>query len=187
MKLIAVYGRMNPVHRGHEILLRETKKRASNEGSKFRVFLTRTQDQEKNPLSFKDKERFVSLITGYGVVRNHKKSSNLFKLLEELSEYHSEIELVLGGDRFSELAPLIEKYQSDFRCPVKVSCFAERDRYNWNATEMRRLAREGRYQEFMDYCPEVFTPTQKIQLFSLVSVGMTKLNNEPTERRYRKD
>lgn len=174
MKLIMIYGRMNPIHQGHAEMLLQTKKRAFQEGAEFRVFLTRTQDSELNPLSYRDKLRFLRLVVGTIPVDETRPVQNIFRLLGELSETYSEIELVCGGDRHSKFEDLISQYQSDFKCPIWISNFADRDKYPYSATEMRRLAVTGDYQGFMNACPKMFTPTQKIQLFSLVSVGLTK-------------
>ena len=173
MKLIMIYGRMNPIHEGHAKMLLQVKRRAHSEGADFKVFLTQTKDKDKNPLAYKDKLRFLRLVVGVAPTDEGYETNNLFGLVRSLSEHYTEIELVFGGDRFKTFGPLMEKYQETFKCPVFVSNFADRDKYPYSATEMRKLATEGNYEDFMSKCPSMFTSTQKLQLFTLVSVGLT--------------
>ena len=164
---------MNPIHEGHAKMLLSLKKRAHAEGADFKVFLTQSKDKDKNPLAYKDKLRFLRLVVGVGPTDETYETTNIFGLVRKLSEEYSEIELVFGGDRYTTFVPLMEKYQDTFHCKVSVSNFADRNKYPFSATEMRKLAVEGNYEEFMSKCPSMFTPTQKMQLFTLVSVGLT--------------
>ena len=47
------FGRMNPPTIGHEKLLNSLSSRAGN--NPYRIFLSQSQDKNKNPLSYKDK------------------------------------------------------------------------------------------------------------------------------------
>src|SRR6056300_594226 len=55
--LYFVWGRMNPPTAGHEKLLDFLKDKAGN--NPFRIYLTQTEDNNKNPISFAQKIKFA--------------------------------------------------------------------------------------------------------------------------------
>lgn len=48
--LFVVYGRMNPPTKAHIAMIKDAALDAKNHGAPLRVYITRTQDDDKNPL-----------------------------------------------------------------------------------------------------------------------------------------
>jgi cytidyltransferase-like protein len=59
MNIVAFVGRLNPPHSGHLGAIKNVKKTADEIGGQGIVFLTATQDPEKNPLSFEQKLKYA--------------------------------------------------------------------------------------------------------------------------------
>ena len=57
--VVFTFGRFNPVTAGHEIMIKDVIKQAKSRGGQPLIFTSQTQDKKKNPLSYKDKIKFL--------------------------------------------------------------------------------------------------------------------------------
>lgn len=185
--LIMIWGRMNPIHRGHFEMISDSLNRAISEGADFKVFLTKTQDSKINPLSYEDKMLYLSLLISDKYI-GRADTANVFKLVEDLSKKHSSVELVVGGDRVKNFSEQFDKYKDLFSCPIKISKFADRDKYPISSSEMRRFATEGDWKKFIDNCPPL-TPYRKLELYRLTSIGLNRTvrTKNESKRGFRSD
>ena len=61
--IVLVFGRFNPPTVGHELLIKVVKKVASNNNADYAIYVSRTQDKKKNPLSVERKIHYLNLMT----------------------------------------------------------------------------------------------------------------------------
>lgn len=163
---------MNPIHIGHYQMIQDSINRAKEQGAELKVFLTQTQDNKLNPIPYKDKVNFLSLLFHSKYI-GETTTSNIFDLMTELSKEYSEIELIVGGDRFKQFKKSFKQYSYLFSCPISVSNFSNRDKYPISSTSMRKFALDGDWKRFIDNCPPL-SPNRKFELYRLTSIGLMR-------------
>ena len=161
---IVAGGRMNPPTTGHQKVVDLLASIGNKYNTKPKLFLTHTSGDEKNPLSYESKIRWVEKAFGdkVDVVK-----TNTTKILEYLSELYNEgynkLIYVAGGERKEEFESLINKYNGipdksgrvlfNFD-DVKVEQAGIRDEdNNVSATMVRKFAKEKNFDEFKKYVP----------------------------------
>jgi hypothetical protein len=155
-KIVFTFGRMNPVTIGHEKLVNKVKEVAKKEKAEARVYLSHTQNNTKDPLSYKDKYRFAR--KAFGSVIINSKAKQIFQIAAELeSAGYKKIVMVVGSDRVQEFKTILDKYNGreyDFE-EIKVVSAGERDPdakgvEGMSGTKLRGLASKGQFDDYTD-------------------------------------
>lgn len=107
-KAIFTFGRMNPPTKGHEKLINKVKVLARTEKAVPHVFLTHTQDKNKNPIDYKAKIKFAKKAFGRIVVESRSKT--IIQVAQELEKDYDSIILVVGSDRINDFKKLLKTY-----------------------------------------------------------------------------
>ena len=105
------FGRMNPPTIGHEKLL--DKLAQSSRGSSYRVYLSQSQDNKKNPLQYAEKIKIARKMFPRHArsIMLNKKVKTIFEALTTLyNEGFANINMVVGSDRVSEFDIPINRY-----------------------------------------------------------------------------
>ena len=111
--IVIGWGRMNPPTKGHEKLIYKVVSTAKEIGAEHCIFLTQTQDPEKNPLDWKIKVRIAKAIfTGINISVNEELRT-FPEVLEYLGETFDTVYLVTGEDRFHSYE-WVNNYLDDF-------------------------------------------------------------------------
>ena len=58
-KIVFTFGRFNPPTTGHYLLASKVKKEANKRNAEHRIYASSTQDPKRNPLSSREKLRFM--------------------------------------------------------------------------------------------------------------------------------
>ncbi|CAM6053902.1 unnamed protein product [Sphagnum tenellum] len=99
---------MNPPHSGHVKVVNKLREEAQREGAVVRLFLSHSQDNERNPLDPETKLGFVKRLFPDIDVRLSK---TIFTAsLEMASEGIDEGFLIVGEDRQSQFSAILERY-----------------------------------------------------------------------------
>jgi hypothetical protein len=155
-KIVFTFGRMNPVTIGHEKLVNKVKEVAKKEKAEARVYLSHTQNNTKDPLSYKDKYRFAR--KAFGSVIINSKAKQIFQIAAELeSAGYKKIVMVVGSDRVQEFKTILDKYNGreyNFE-EIKVVSAGERDPdakgvEGMSGTKLRGLASKGQFDDYTD-------------------------------------
>lgn len=182
------FGRMNPPTSGHELLLNLLLDKAKKLNAKPFVFVSQTQDPKKNPLSFKEKIKFISQgmpqIKKYLVLDATIK--NPFEALRHLvSLGYTDISVVVGSDRVSAFESMIRPYlniadktKSIDADVVKVISAVKRDPDSddvsgMSASKMRILASSG---DFLQFSSGVMSGLSEQQIKLLYKTVRQKMN-----------
>lgn len=109
--LYFVWGRMNPPTAGHEKLLDFVKAKAGN--NPFRIYLTQSEDNKKNPIPYVQKVKFAR--KGFPQyarqIMMEKKIKTLFDAMASFyNEGFKRIVIVAGDDRVREYEITLKKY-----------------------------------------------------------------------------
>ena len=175
------FGRFNPPTTGHEKLI---KKVASVRADTFKIFLSRSEDAKKNPLSPRSKLDHMRKMFPRFARNIEINTTNM--ILDIASKLHrqgyTEIFMVVGSDRVREFETILNKY-NDVRSRhgyynfdnINVLSAGERDPdaegvSGMSASKMRAAAEKGDMQSFKRGLPSGYGDAER--LFKDVRKGM---------------
>ena len=156
------FGRFNPPTTGHEKLV---KKLASvGRGTDVLLFSSHSNDKRKNPLTHKDKVKYLKKFFGRMVVDANVR--NVFEIANFLHEKgYRNVNMVVGSDRIKEFDMLLNKYNGvkakhgyyKFK-NINIISAGERDPdaddvSGMSASKMREFAEKGDFEGFKDGVP----------------------------------
>ena len=158
-KAVITFGRMNPPTIGHEKLLNKMIKTAIDVKGTPLVYLSKTQDAKKNPLSYNDKIKFAQLMFGKKYIINSE-ARTIIEVAKELQKKYSDLVVVVGSDRVKEFDTLLNKYNGKEYQYNSISVVSAGDRDpdsegvdGMSASKMRALAVDGNFDEFAKGVP----------------------------------
>tara|TARA_E500000178_G_scaffold305310_1_gene316699 strand:+ start:8295 stop:9668 length:1374 start_codon:yes stop_codon:yes gene_type:complete len=178
-----VFGRFNPPTIGHEKLFDALKKHSR--GGIYRIYASKSVDNKKNPLIFKDKVKFLRKMFPKHA-RNVMADMDVRNVLDIAVKLYDQgftkITMVAGSDRLKEFDILLNKYNGkkakhgfyNFEGSINIVNAGERDpdaegAAGMSASKMRAAAQQNDLQLFAKGLPSNFSPTE---LFNAVRKGM---------------
>ena len=174
------FGRFNPPTTGHEALLSKVK--AASKGGEYRIYPSRSQDPQKNPLDPGTKVKFMKQAypDHANAIQNSEEMKTIFDVLQTLDgEGYSTVNLVVGGDRVSEFNSLATKYNGDLYNfdQIKVSSAGDRDPdgegvEGMSASKLRKAAMDDDYDTFVSGMPEKLGRKGKQELYNTLRQAM---------------
>ena len=174
------FGRFNPPTTGHEALLSIVK--AASKGGEYRIYPSRSQDPQKNPLDPGTKVKFMKQAypDHANAIQNSEEMRTIFDVLQTLDgEGYSTVNLVVGGDRVSEFNSLATKYNGDLYNfdQIKVSSAGDRDPdgegvEGMSASKLRKAAMDDDYDTFVSGMPEKLGRKGKQELYNTLRQAM---------------
>ena len=179
------FGRMNPPTTGHEKLMNELSKKSGR--NPYRVFLSQSSDNKKNPLDYNYKVKTVRKFFPKHArsVMLDKKVKNVFDAVTKLyDEGYKNINMVVGSDRTNEFKKLLEKYNGvkgrhglyKFN-KINVISAGDRDPdaddvSGMSASKMRKLASDGDFSQFSLGLPRSVSNNEAKKVYNEVRKGM---------------
>lgn len=183
--MVFTFGRFNPPHKGHELVVSKLVKTAKRLGYDHSVYVSQSTDSDRNPLSYKDKIKYMKSAFRQTTVVEDSSLNNPFHVAKKLSdEGYEHVVLVVGGDRASSLERDIRKYVNhpdpsksfNFKTFSVVSA-GKRDPDSddvtgMSASKMRNLAKEGDLQGFLSGIPSGMKKSDGKKMYDSVRKGM---------------
>jgi len=179
------FGRMNPPTTGHEKLMNELSKKSGK--NSYRVYLSQSKDNKKNPLDFKYKVKTVRKFFPKHArsVMLDKKVKTVFDAVTEMyNDGFKNITMVVGSDRINEFNALLKKYNGvkgrhglyNFN-KINVISAGDRDPdaddiSGMSASKMRSLANEGDFTQFSQGLPRNVSNADAKKVYNEVRKGM---------------
>ena len=176
------FGRFNPPTIGHEKLLQKV----ASLGSEYKIFLSRSQDAVKNPLSPSDKLKWMTTI--FKRYASHILIMPTNMVLELAAKIYSmgytNVTMVVGSDRVREFDTILNKYNGERNRhgfynfeKINVVSAGERDPdeegvTGMSASKLREYVKRGDLKNFKRGIPGNLTEKQKNELFFDVRKGM---------------
>jgi len=172
------FGRFNPPTTGHQLLINKLKKLP---GAKL-VFASHSSDKKKNPLSHKDKVKFMRKFFGRIVVDSPART--VFEIATALQkEGFTHVNMMVGSDRINEFEMLLNKYNGvkgrhgyyKFE-QINIISAGERDPDSddvsgMSASKMRMFAEKDDFESFKAGVPSRNKKDAEL-LFKAVKKGM---------------
>ena len=179
------FGRMNPPTIGHGKLLDVLARKAGK--NPYKVFLSQTQDQAKNPLSHADKVKHARKMFPKHA-RSIMPNKNVKNVMDIAVELHKQgfkkIVMVVGSDRINEFDALLSKYNGkearhgfyNFES-INIISAGERDPdaegvEGMSASKQRANAKENDFVAFSHGLPKAMSNKDAKALFNAVRKGM---------------
>ena len=179
------FGRMNPPTIGHEKLL---KKLASKAGrNPYRIFLSPSSGDEKNPIEYKTKVKFArKAFPKYA--RSIVMSPNARSIMEVATAIYNEgfknVVMVVGSDRVREFTARLNAVNGkkgrhgfyNFK-KITIESAGERDPESdkvkgMSGTKMRNAATSGDFTKFAQGLPKGLNNADAKQVFNAVRKGL---------------
>ena len=166
-KAIFVFGRMNPPTAGHEMLINHAQSIAEKENRELFVFVSRTTDANKNPLSHEDKIGLLEFVFPDVNIVADEMANTPFNAAYWLRDHgFDDVKIVAGSDRKPEYESRFGPY-IDHKDPEKSFNFkkfevevvgGERDpdsegTSGVSASKARQLADDGNLAGFAQILP----------------------------------
>ena len=158
------FGRFNPPTIGHEKLINKVKSQPTND---YKIFLSRSEDPKKNPLSPRDKLTIMKkLFPSHARSIQINPTNMVLDLATDLhNKGYTDVTMVAGSDRVREFETILKKYNGvksrhglyDFKS-IKVVSAGERDpdaegATGMSASKMRDAASKGDIDNFKKGLP----------------------------------
>lgn len=180
------FGRFNPPTTGHEKLINKVKSVPAND---YKIYLSRSEDPKKNPLSARQKLDYMKKMFPSHARNIEINTSNMIlDIATDLyKKGYKEISMVVGSDRVREFDTILKKY-NDIRSrhgyynfdKINVVSAGERDpdaegTTGMSASKMRAAAQKGDVKSFKLGLPTGFRDVDS--LFKDVRKGMNLAAN----------
>jgi len=185
--IVILIGRFNPPSKQHEQFIKFGYNAAKRKAYEFRIYPSRIQDGQVNPLSPEQKISLMGLMfNDYAeYIVNSDNMRTIFDILESVyNDGYTDVSIVVGQDRLGEFQSLIHK--------------AEGERYQFNNIEvlpsgikdpdsevetpgsssmMRTAAAMGDLERFSLGLPQNLKRTEKEKIFDIVSSSLNVSEN----------
>ena len=111
---IFAFGRFNPPTIAHKELIDLVKRLATNTNGRPFIFLSHTQNNKTDPLSFQEKLDYLEGVYGKEqVVFGDPKVKTIVQALQELqNQGRTKVVMVAGDDRLANFKELLNKYNN---------------------------------------------------------------------------
>jgi nicotinamide mononucleotide adenylyltransferase len=176
------FGRFNPPTIGHEKLIRTV----ASQGMDFKIFLSRSQDAVKNPLSPSDKLKYMTkMFRNYASHIMIIPSNMVLELATKIYNMgYENITMVVGSDRVAEFKSILNRYNDEKNRhgyynfeKINIISAGERDPdeegvTGMSASKLRDYARRGDLKNFKRGVPGNLSEKEKNELFFDVRKGM---------------
>lgn len=180
------FGRMNPPTEGHGKLLDKLSSSARN--APYMVFLSQTNDKNKNPLQYKDKIKFVRKMFpkhARQIILDTKIKTPMHALDHLYNKGYKKVVMIAGSDRVVEWDLRLNKYNGkkrhegfyNFEGGIKVVSAGIRDPDSkdvegYSGTKQRESAKANDFQTFSLALPRTMSDKDAKTLFNTVRTGM---------------
>lgn len=182
-----ITGRMNPMHIGHELGVNNVITAAKKEKGTHSIFLTRSQDPQKNPLSHEEKLKHAK--RAFPDTRIDMATPQTPSLVHHAAELHSRgvrhLVLHVGSDRVEQFKNLLNRYNGkegkhgyyNFKkIEVRPVGSARSEKGSQvasaSATKARKFAARGDLTSFKKIAPSRMSDRHKTELYHDVRKGM---------------
>ena len=165
------FGRFNPPTTGHQKLMDKIAKVAK--GKDYKIYASNSVDPKKNPLSYKDKIRFMRKMFPKHArsIMMSPKIKTAINIAVELHDMgYNKLTMVVGGDRIKEFESLLKKYNGvkarhgfyNFVNGINVVSAGERDPdatdvTGMSASKMRGAVADGDFKSFQGGLPKGYS------------------------------
>ena len=179
--VVWTFGRFQVPTEGHQKLIDKVQSVAKKNNMKSIIFPSQTQDAKRNPLSFKDKTRFMKKLFKKSNISIDTKIKTPFQVLEKLNDDNvANVIMVVGSDRVNEFKTGMQKFIDKDLPNIKnfqVVSAGDRDPDAEGVTgisgsKMREFAKTDNFKKFLLGLPSGANLKLAQQMFDAVKKGL---------------
>lgn len=192
--IVFTFGRFQSPSIGHAKLINKTVSLAKETGAEHKIYPSKSQDNSKNPIPYKDKVGYLRSLFPHANVEDDPHAHTAFHVAKSLSDQgYKHVTMVVGQDRVGEFQKSIGKYVKKDTDPdfdpkkhynfdsFKVVSAGDRDEKaggvaGASGTKMRQWAKEGNFKDFASN-----TPTTNLHLSRKIFNSVKKNLSESVE------
>lgn len=172
--IVITFGRFNPPTLGHRRLFETIYNLANTKKYEHGIYLSHSQDNKKNPLSYEEKLFFLTKIyPKYNFVKSDAR--NIFDVLKDLNGKYKNVLIVIGSDREDFIKKVLDYNGKIFNFENINYLFLERgeDRFenSISATKAREAVLNNDFEMFKKI---VGDNKYTIELFNLLKERLEK-------------
>ena len=152
--VVLAFGRMNPPTIGHKKLMEKIVSVAKKENADAKLYLSHSQDAERNPLSYEEKIKFAKLMRVKGLEVVSSPLRTIYQVVaEQGKDGYKRVIVICGSDRLEALKSL-KKYTKEWNLDLieLISAGNRNDNSNGvsgaSATKLRKAVQEGDKETF---------------------------------------
>lgn len=165
---VIIFGRMNPVHLGHNKLFQYGLS-LKNDSTDLKVYLSKTCSYPKNPLPYDVKIKYINKIFPEIKDYIHLTESNLFGIMRENDSMYKNIVLITGADRTESFNKILHEYNNKEYCYDNINVIdIPRTDLEYSATRMRSFVYDNNFEGFKSYLPSTMTNEDVLDFFNTV-------------------
>jgi len=177
--IVMAFGRMNPPTSGHQILIEMVKKIAKQYKSDHVIYLSKSQDKKKNPLSLEQKLYYANkMFPNTNFVGAGGNQRTFMEVAAYLNKDYKNLIMIGGSDRVKSFQDTLNKYNGkdyDYDS-IKVLSAGERDPDSddvsgMSASKLREFASKNDFNNFKKGIPNLLDNDIK-KLLNEVRVGV---------------
>jgi hypothetical protein len=176
------FGRFSPPTNGHEKLVNSVVSIAKKMEATPEIYLSHSFDAKKNPLSYDEKHKFMTIAFGNIVKKSNART--IIEVLKEISGKYDKLVVVAGSDRIAEFERLLNAYNGkeyNFE-NIDVVSAGERDPdaddvTGMSASKMRQFVVDGDRDSFKRGLPKKLQ-SKSDEVYNAVSKGMKLMKEE---------
>ena len=187
--VIVPLGRFNPPHKEHAHLVDAVIKLAKSTHSDAKVFVSRTVNKKKDPLTPQEKIRFLNkMFPGQKKLFDVPPISNptMVGVLKSLSGKYDTVHIVLGDDRVPEVKAFADKYNGTEYNYDKIEVHSRHSIVNTrvgdldgvHASDIRKWAQAGDFAKVRDAMSEHLTNADVNQMIRIIQSRLGKTMTE---------
>lgn len=180
--IVVVLGRFNPPSKNHQQLLKAGFNNAKRMGYEYRIYPSRIQDGQANPLSPKTKISLMRMMfkeySDY-IVDSEETRTIFDALISIYNDGYTDVIIVVGQDRLGEFQSLVHKGEGqDYQFnSIQVVSAGIKDPDSeiedpGSSAKMRTSAAVGDYAAFIQGIPSGVKQVDKEKIFNIVSKSM---------------
>ena len=179
-RVVFSFGRLNPITIGHEVLVNKVVSVARSQNAIARIYLSHTQNSNKDPLSYSDKMSFARAAFGNVVIKSNART--VIEIMQSLDkEKFTDVTMIVGSDRVKEFEVLLNKYNDkEYKMnTIAIVSAGERDPdaegvAGMSASKMRQLAKEKKEKEFIAGAASKMPLLVRKKMYKAVLSGLTE-------------
>jgi len=187
--VIVPLGRFNPPHKEHAHLVDAVIKLAKSTHSDAKVYVSRTVNKKKDPLTPQEKIRFLNkMFPGHKKLFDVPPISNptMVGVLKSLSGKYDTVHIVLGDDRVPEVKAFADKYNGTEYDFDKIEVHSRHSIVNTrvgdldgvHASDIRKWAQAGDFAKVKDAMSEHLTDKDVNEIIRIIQSRLGKTMTE---------
>ena len=152
--VVLAFGRMNPPTIGHKKLMEKIVSVAKKENADAKLYLSHSQDADRNPLSYEEKIKFAKVMRVKGLEVVSSPLRTIYQVVaEQGKDGYKRVIVICGSDRLEAFKSL-KKYTKEWNLDIieLVSAGNRNDNSNGisgaSATKLRQAVQEGDKETF---------------------------------------